>query len=419
MERKRSSSIKSDFLKATIQWADDVCYGFDYLKLNLKSEIKLFSNILSMLDCDNSNSSNISQIVDWKLYELSLVKIRTKFWDCLKISVSFDDVVYNIWQYLEYQEKERRLLKSFWSMDISWNFFQLQRLGKFWEKFFENFFISLGNDDDYNVFTTSSISRADYKIDFCYNKVTTIPTPSEMLEIKKNNTTCKISEFWKWFETTNWSYWSKTSKYMFLRYYDKLEDTNKKMKQALYLDFLKYQSCFRFEAQASWKFLNARWLSYNIQQLDLVAKQFLEYFWLEKKTWNFKKDYWKATLFEFYDDVKKRQYIEGAWTRATNINKAGLPALQMIAEKMIDNEVSLDSLEKQLEDIQKMLLLAKERKENEIQIQIDPVILCDNWNKQREKNNITNDILQEMQWLNTENKDSKTVSKKLSDRNIS
>ena len=360
MQRNRSSMIKKNEFEYHIKTADEVCYWYDYLKLNLKEELSYFSTILNSLDTDNSNDYYIEVVINKKLYNISCVKVRTQLGDALHFSIVDNDISYTIGQYLEYTESNRNKLFSYWSVDMYWTYFQLCRLWKIKENFFQDLVMKLWEPEDVIVFNTSKITRADYKIDFCYNTTQKIPEARDVLNVRSNADT---TMFWKWMETTNWSYWSKRSKYMFLRFYDKLIDVSKKMKQALYLDFLKYKSVFRFEMQASNKFLTARGNGYTIDQLKKLEGQFLEYLWLKEKTWNFKKDYWNAEMFEFYDEFKKDLYIRKTASQATTVQRSWIPALQMIADLMIQNWIDPGAIKDQMEKV----ILDIDKRKNDIQ----------------------------------------------------
>lgn len=340
--------IKSRALQNRINGADDVCYWFDYLKINLKTKLHWLSEILHLLDCDNSADYMIEMIHNDVLYNITYHKIRTALGDCLKIQISIDDYVQNIGQYLEYTEHNQKIFQSVWSVDLYWSYIQLVRIWKIWFDFFDCMLWIVWCSEDIETYRTWKFSRADYKIDLCYKeeKIETIKARS-ILKIRSNwNLQNKIilHEYQKWDIITNWSYWSKSSKYVFIRCYDKLLDTEKKKKHILYLDFLQYKTVTRLEIECRNKFLSARSDGYCINTIDQLEIQCLEYLGMQEKTWNFKKDYWNATQYEFYDDLKKTLYNKKTLSQARTIKKNWLDPVLMLIEDLYDNWYSNDSI---------------------------------------------------------------------------
>ncbi|HCB51113.1 TPA: hypothetical protein DEP21_00800 [Patescibacteria group bacterium] len=95
-------------LEDYISKADSISYGIDFLRLNLKNIIPSLSIILHKLDDDNSNIF----IRDLDDYSLSVVKNRTRNGSSLNISISIDNVPHTLFQYLEYSEKNKKVIKS-------------------------------------------------------------------------------------------------------------------------------------------------------------------------------------------------------------------------------------------------------------------------------------------------------------------
>ncbi|MEI6673346.1 MAG: hypothetical protein WCL02_08875 [bacterium] len=95
-------------LEGYIANADDMSYGIDFLRLNLKAIIPSLSEPLHKLDDDNSNTF----MKDMGDYSLTMVKTRTRNGSALNISVSIDDVSYTLWQYSKYSEENKKVIKG-------------------------------------------------------------------------------------------------------------------------------------------------------------------------------------------------------------------------------------------------------------------------------------------------------------------
>ena len=101
--------INQSKLKKIIDSADNVSIGLDYLRINIKNPIPFLSDILHRLDIDNSNI-HLQNIGD---YEISMTKLYVRGGgSCLNVSISIENVPYTIFQYLEYSQKSKKILKS-------------------------------------------------------------------------------------------------------------------------------------------------------------------------------------------------------------------------------------------------------------------------------------------------------------------
>jgi hypothetical protein len=78
------------------------------LSLNLKVPLFFLQKILRKLDLDNSNSA-FREIGD---YGLTFIKSRSQYGDSLNITISIENIPYPVFQYMEYNEKKKKFLKS-------------------------------------------------------------------------------------------------------------------------------------------------------------------------------------------------------------------------------------------------------------------------------------------------------------------
>jgi hypothetical protein len=118
-----------------LQKADMYNWGIDHLTLNLKKPIFFLKDILDTLDFDNSNIA-IQTIGN---YETTFTKAYFKNGSFLSIAISIDNIPFTIFQYLEYNERNKRFLKSEGSFTYYSTYFRLTEMNKlpyFYEKDF-------------------------------------------------------------------------------------------------------------------------------------------------------------------------------------------------------------------------------------------------------------------------------------------
>jgi len=197
-------------------------YGFDYLRLVWKGEnLKVdFNEILKMLDTDNSNFYIDDNKLTW-------TKLRTTNWDALIVSGSFLGFSVPIFQVVVFDDDKVNLFKSKWKIDFYGSFF---RLSEMWFIDYYDFILNLFWDNILNLL----VSRVDYKRDF---KGLTVEKLSKLIVVRKNARVDKI-EKWK---LLTFAVGSKSSKRVYLRIYDKIEDILYKGKSYFYSDYLKYK----------------------------------------------------------------------------------------------------------------------------------------------------------------------------------
>lgn len=329
-------------LKKLMDGAGWVSIGTDYLQINLKREIPFLSEILHHLDTDNSNIhfDNIGEC------QLSMLKQISGRWPILNISISIENIPYPIFQYMEYSDRQKELIKSTWKFVYYWTYFRLIEIGKL-EPFFEEKFFS----DYYQNFRLESISRIDYRIDLLYEKETPIATIENVLDtrvnvknrnyeltenayLKKNELLKNLSkaknnksvhydiqsQFAKGSSLTGRDCGSKSNKSLYFRMYDKLLDSIAKGKMMLYDDYFAYESVYRFETEFRIKFNkkklpNGRMESYKLSELWDLEEKIHRYLWLTDWDLNekFIYQYNKNKTTDFTEESRYQKDFWGRW----------------------------------------------------------------------------------------------------------
>jgi len=240
-----------------IRKADKVETWIDRLRFSINWPVRYFERIMELLDKDNSNV-----YIDEERW-ISWVKLRLFSWDCLLWSTVYKWVSVPIILYNVFDDERWRQYKSYWKIDLYGMYWRLVELWWIWWDFIESFF----EEDEKDILHYSNITRMDYKIDLFYKDDVSLPDPKELLKIRKNS---KLSLNVMWSEEieSRW-YWSKSSKRVYLRVYDKLKDTEVKWKYVFYEDYFNYKRVIRIEFELLNHF--CKWYKYK-DYLQLVEK---------------------------------------------------------------------------------------------------------------------------------------------------
>ena len=245
--------------KKVFQKYEILNFWCDYLRLVWKGEkLKVsFADIFSVLDRDNSNF-----YID-EFHWLTYVKIRTSNWDALIASISVFGFSVPIFQVVVFDRDKVELFRSLWKIDFYGSFFRLGEI---------NFLNPL--EYMHSVFWENInnllISRIDYKWDFVGVDVETI---SKYVTCRKNS---RVDKIYKWRLLTFWV-GSKSSKRVYLRVYDKIEDILYKWKSYFYSDYLKYKD--DWITRLEFEFLNHFCKWYTLSSLKSLEEKIFTYVW--------------------------------------------------------------------------------------------------------------------------------------------
>lgn len=288
-------------LNKYINNADQTVFWLDLLKLNLKQKIIFLSDILSTVDFDNSNM--LGREFWW--FDVSFIKIMTPNWPAINISLSVDNVPYTLFQYLEYDDKRKKMFNSEWALTFYWTYYRLLEIKKLSYSFEMEFFWW-----EFESIKLSPISRVDYKIDFCYKDPTVIIPLDDVVDYRSNYKSTKYSltsdeyqkhwdlmwnklnagnsieyqaksVFAKWDFQTGWNIWSKWNKSVYGRCYEKLVDTIAKWKVKLYNDYFLFSNVFRLEFEFRIRFnKDDNGNTYTYQDISELEHKIHRYLWL-------------------------------------------------------------------------------------------------------------------------------------------
>lgn len=261
-------------LEGYISNADDMSYGIDFLRLNLKTIIPSLSEPLHKLDDDNSNTF-MKDVGD---YSLTMVKTRTRNGSALNISVSIDDVSYTLWQYSEYSEGNKKVIKWEGALVYYSTYFRLIEIWLLDYSFEKEIF-----GKELVDIQEASITRIDYKLDFFYKNPAEIIKMEDIVDYRSDYNGVKYAlskekyeehqnllfkrlteskpihydiktSFRKWDFQNGRTVGNKKNKSLFIRCYEKLVDTLCKGKTMLYDDYFIYKNVFRLEIEFLSKF---------------------------------------------------------------------------------------------------------------------------------------------------------------------
>ena len=248
----------------------------DLLRLKLDKENELLSTVLENTKTENSNY----QVVEFSDVDITFVRKQTTTGFGITWSVSYQSKSIPIIYYEEYLEPQKEMTKAFWKVTLYGAYFRLKELNFFnlWVKNRESLFWSFSNWFKKN-FDECYITRLDYKIDFFKKDEKINIFTIDDIKTKRKDT--PIKKFEKWDKLESWSVWSRESKRYLVRWYDKIEDINKKNKLILYWDYFDYKTVHRLE----FEFLNhfnkdaKTWEKYklkDINKLHIKIKKFLD-----------------------------------------------------------------------------------------------------------------------------------------------
>jgi len=229
--------------------------GIDYLRLNFLKKVPYFDDFLKKLDYDNSNFATDEN-------DFLYVKLRMSTGPALLISTVYNDepvpiMLYNVFQ--------NGIKSKYARLDFYWSYFRLEEVG-FFEPLRFKWFLEEITDED------PTISRIDYCFDFFYDHYKNLPKAQQLFwKVSKDQA---IYTFGHGDTVNSWAIWSKSSKRVVLRMYDKLQDISVKNKFNLYQDYLQYSSVHRFEVQYGPSFTRG----FSVQYLDDLLHKILNTF---------------------------------------------------------------------------------------------------------------------------------------------
>lgn len=306
----------------------------DWLRLKLEWENIFLEKYIKMCDLDNSNFATIY----FKDSDITVIKVQTKTWIGLVGTTSYRGSAIPVFYYEKYDDHTKDFSWCYWKFDLYGSFFRLSSIKRIFEvnESFENieFKIFEENEDSKKVlfyefvknnFWLCKITRCDYRFDFLYiNKLNEkgekikqkIFLPSELSKVKSNS---KIE-----YKTTanridSWRLWERKNKNYVIRWYDKLLDSWKKWKFALYADYFDYDDVFRLE----YEFLNhfcKGFYFYDIDKLQIKIDIFFKTGNLSKE-----KNYTTKEKIKLDDITSRFKYARSCkwymkWCIENNIN---------------------------------------------------------------------------------------------------
>lgn len=296
--------MKIKNLDKYINKADNSSHWIDHLRLNLKEEISFLSEVLNKIEDDNLNQE-IQQIEG---YSFSMLKFRTNNWYALNISLFVDDVPYTIRQYLEYNEKSKKLLRSKWSFTYYSTYFRLTEMGLIEASFDKIIF----KKEMFSLYL-ATISRMDYRIDFFYKEKTDIIPMKNIVEYESNYSSEKYfldkgtyeqhqdllfrrmlqnkpihydSKIFysKWDFQNSWRIGNKKNKSIFIRCYEKIVESTEDWKVMLYDDYFNYSNVFRLEIEFLAKFNKKKnWSFFVFSEISELEAKIHRFFGLSDK----------------------------------------------------------------------------------------------------------------------------------------
>ena len=326
--------FKHDNFKKLVDTSDLLNSWIDYLRVVLKTNLEYFDDILYSINTTNSNYYVNEE--HW----LTFTRLQLKTWACLMCHISFSWVPIPIIMYNVFTTDQQDLLKSYWRLDLYWSFYRLLEIGSFSPDLLKNLLWT-----DYSVLMKSSVTRIDYKYDLFYQNYQTFPTVDFLYKSRVNSqsfsidtefvksqrfTSQQIKNYYRWWSVTSWSAWSKDSKRILLRCYDKLLDVATKGKYFLYSDYFKYDRVIRIEFQLMNHF--CKWFQY--QEVDDLLNKFfncLDNDYQHSVFYSYDKKY---SLDELSHDDRLR-YFSDFWWRWFNLLKAWINPFIVLYESLI------------------------------------------------------------------------------------
>jgi len=313
-------------------------HGIDYLRINFDEYIPFFVKYFGKLDFDNSNFL-FDEFLDTRI---TYQKVQLSVWPSIIWSVEFQWYPVPIFAYSLFQT-----IKTWWKkakVDFYWSLFRLIHIWEIPHNFIDEFlkFYPIKWDE-------LNISRIDYCIDFMWEKKL-VNKRSDLIEEKHiSNTMKKIRDC---AEYTNRAVWSKKTKRVYIRFYDKLADSKSKNKFLLYADYFNYKSVERLEFEFGFKF--TKWYTYNnLEQLEnkitillgiyqwIVGKIYPKEYKYDPKLWL--NDYNKIPYVKQF--CKRWEFLKNAWLDPFNILQDYLNATNTKDKKILQtNNIYSDVL---------------------------------------------------------------------------
>lgn len=364
--------IKKSNIEKLLKNCSQFSHWIDHLSLNLKDRIPKLSEILSILDLDNSNFK-IERIDD---YSITYTKSISRNGLFINIAIWINDVPYTIFQYLEYPEKKKKKFNSEWSFTFYSTYFRLLERQEISLSFEKAFFW-----DSYYAIKLFPISRIDYKIDFFFEGNYPFPDKDFIVKARKDtkNTLYTTDKLKEWKNITinkihikNWTItgrdlWARSNKSVFLRMYDKLLDSIIKWKIWLYDDYFKYKKVYRLEWEFRTKFNKhtdgkhkKNWSQYTyweISDLEIKCMWFFQLLdlWTKKFTYQYKEN-------EDKDSILAR-YFRDFWWRACKIALMNNNPFRVILNQFL----YIDDIRKQIsKSLLETLILDFEQHKNKL-----------------------------------------------------
>jgi hypothetical protein len=135
-----------------------------------------------------------------------------------------------------------------------------------------------------------------------------------------------MKKTWDCATYTNRAIWSKKTKRVYIRFYDKLADSANKNKFLLYADYFNYKSVERLEFEFGFKFCKG----YNFNNLDQLTNKIKILLWIYKGiVW---KIYPKEYKFDplALNDYNKMPYVQQFCKRWEFLKNAGLDPFNIL-----------------------------------------------------------------------------------------
>lgn len=278
MQKNNKNKLRK-FQKSYEKWW---CW-FDWLRCKIldSNDLSNFEDWLSKLTAADYDNSNFITIYNQD-HNITFVKIQWSKWTIYMWSIIFRDISIPICV-LEINSKyQREFTGQLWWFLLYGSFFRLVDIGyinsnTWWIK-----------DIIYSKISDLYISRVDYRFDFFTNqKNKKLPMPSSIFNVRANtriffDTNWKIKQKKAIWDVTGWRSWSKSSKRILIRAYDKLLDSEKKGKRLLYADYFEWAKVHRVE----YEFLNSYTSEYRVKQLNKLKLKIYWTLWFSPKIWN-------------------------------------------------------------------------------------------------------------------------------------
>jgi len=267
MKEERQSSLKwlkvDNFLKYFKKF-DMVLEWVDYCRVSLDEPIKYFEDL--PLNFTNQNSI-VREIFG---YNVAFMKLRLQFGLCIMVVISYNDVPIPLFLYNILDVRKNIDYRSYWTFTIygsTYKFAQKEKLS------IDQFLEEIIWKSDFEKIQDSDLSRLDYRFDFCSYEEKSFPGLNLFMNQRKE-VRSRIHKKWK-DEIQSWDCWSRKSKRVYYRMYNKIDEIKKYQKLAIYDDYLQFKTVQRFEFELLNKF--CKWYKYrDIDAIILKLKQLIK-----------------------------------------------------------------------------------------------------------------------------------------------